>query len=247
MSDTTTPHPGPLPSEGRGRHVALVIDDEVQIRRLLRLTLEAHSYRVFEAATGQEGLLEAAQRRPDVVLLDLGLPDLDGVTVLKRLREWSRVPVVILTVRDREDDKIAALDAGADDYVTKPFSTGELLARLRVAQRHARPAEEISVFHHDALEVDLVARVVKFGGTEVKLTPTEYSLLRLFVLHAGKVLTHRQLLREVWGPNAVEQTHYLRVYMTHLREKLEKDPSNPRLFITEAGVGYRMLIKDESG
>src|SRR5262245_23809248 len=225
--------------------VALVVDDEVQMRRLLRLTLEAHGYRVFEAATGQDGLLEAAQRRPDVVLLDLGLPDLDGVAVLKRLREWSRVPVVVLSVRDREDDKVAALDAGADDYVTKPFGTGELLARLRVAQRHARPAEEMSVFDNGALEVDLVARVVKFEGKEIKLTPTEYSLLRLFVLHAGRVLTHRQLLREVWGPNAVEQTHYLRVYLTHLREKLEKDPSNPRLLVTEPGVGYRMLVKDE--
>jgi two-component system KDP operon response regulator KdpE len=226
--------------------VALIIDDEVQMRRLLRLTLEAHGYRVHEAATGQEGLLEAAQRRPDVVLLDLGLPDLDGVTVLKRLREWSRVPVVILSVRDREDDKIAALDAGADDYVTKPFSTGELLARLRVVQRHARPVEDMSVFHNGPLEVDLVARVVKFESKEVKLTPTEYSLLRLFVLHAGKVLTHRQLLRDVWGPNAVEQTHYLRVYLAHLREKLEKDPSNPSLFVTEPGVGYRMLVKEES-
>ena len=230
---------------GDNATIALVIDDEVQIRRLLRLTLEAHGYRVFEAATAQEGLVEAAQRRPEIVLLDLGLPDLDGVTVLKRLREWSGVPVIVLSVREREEDQIAALDAGADDYVTKPFSTGELLARLRVAQRHARPAEEVSVFHNGPLEVDLVARVVKFEGKEIKLTPTEYSLLRLFVLHAGKVLTHRQLLREVWGPNAVEQTHYLRVYLTHLREKLEKDPSNPRLFMTEPGVGYRMLVKDE--
>jgi two-component system KDP operon response regulator KdpE len=230
---------------GDNATIALVIDDEVQIRRLLRLTLEAHGYRVFEAATAQEGLVEAAQRRPEVVLLDLGLPDLDGVTVLKRLREWSRVPVIVLSVREREEDKVAALDAGADDYVTKPFSTGELLARLRVAQRHARPSEEMSVFRNGPLEVDLVARVVKFEGKEVKLTPTEYSLLRLFVLHVGKVLTHRQLLREVWGPNAVEQTHYLRVYLTHLREKLEKDPSNPHLFVTEPGVGYRMLVTDE--
>ena len=230
---------------GDNATIALVIDDEVQIRRLLRLTLEAHGYRVFEAATAQEGLIEAAQRRPEIVLLDLGLPDLDGTTVLKRLREWSRVPVIVLSVREREEDKVAALDAGADDYVTKPFSTGELLARLRVAQRHARPAEEVSVFRNGALEVDLVARVVKFEGKEVKLTPTEYSLLRLFVLHAGKVLTHRQLLREVWGPNAVEQTHYLRVYLAHLREKLEKDPANPGLFVTEPGVGYRMLVKEE--
>ena len=196
--------------------LALVIDDELQIRRLLRVCLEANGYRVSEAATGKEGLAEAAQRPPDVVLLDLGLPDMDGVAVLKRLREWSRVPVVVLSVRDREEDKIAALDNGADDYVTKPFATGELLARLRVAQRHALPAAENSVFRSGDLEVDLAARVVKLGGQEVKLTATEYSLLRLLVQHAGKVLTQRQILKEVWGPNAVEQTHYLRVYMAHL-------------------------------
>ena len=221
--------------------LALVIDDELQIRRLLRVCLEANGYRVSEAATGKEGLAEAAQRPPDVVLLDLGLPDMDGVAVLKRLREWSRVPVVVLSVRDREEDKIAALDNGADDYVTKPFATGELLARLRVAQRHALPAAENSVFRSGDLEVDLAARVVKLGGQEVKLTATEYSLLRLLVQHAGKVLTQRQILKEVWGPNAVEQTHYLRVYMAHLREKLERDPSQPRLFLTESGVGYRLM------
>ncbi|TAL07508.1 MAG: response regulator [Verrucomicrobia bacterium] len=224
--------------------IALVIDDEPQIRRLLRVTLEANGYQVFDAATGQDGLAQAAQRRPEVVLLDLGLPDLDGVTVLKRLREWSRVPVVVLSVRDREADKIAALDNGADDYVTKPFNSGELLARLRVAQRHAQPATELSVFRSGKLEVDLVARVVKFGGKEVKLTATEYSLVRLFVQHAGKVLTHRQILREVWGPNAVEQTHYLRVYLAHVREKLEADAAKPELFITEPGVGYRLIEKE---
>jgi two-component system, OmpR family, KDP operon response regulator KdpE len=221
--------------------LALVIDDELQIRRLLRVCLEANGYRVSEAATGKEGLAEAAQRPPDVLLLDLGLPDMEGVVVLKRLREWSRVPVVVLSVRDREEDKIAALDNGADDYVTKPFATGELLARLRVAQRHALPAAENSVFRSGDLEVDLAARVVKLGGQEVKLTATEYSLLRLLVQHAGKVLTQRQILKEVWGPNAVEQTHYLRVYMAHLREKLERDPSQPRLFLTESGVGYRLM------
>ena len=219
----------------------LVIDDELQIRRLLRVCLEANGYRVTEAATGQEGILQAAQHPPDVVLLDLGLPDMDGVAVLKRLREWSRLPVVVLSVRDREEDKIAALDQGADDYVTKPFATGELLARLRVAQRHTLPAAEDSVFRSGDLEVDLAARVVRLGGQEVKLTATEYSLLRLLAQHAGKVLTQRQILKEVWGPNAVEQTHYLRVYMAHLREKLERDPSKPRLFVTEAGVGYRLM------
>src|ERR1019366_3296271 len=223
------------------KSTALVIDDELQMRRLLRVCLEANGYRVSEAATGKDGIAEAAQHPPDVVLLDLGLPDMDGVAVLKRLREWSRVPVVVLSVRDREEDKIAALDNGADDYVTKPFATGELLARLRVAQRHALPAAENAVFRSGDLEVDLAARVVKLGGQEVKLTATEYSLLRLLVQHAGKVLTQRQILKEVWGPNAVEQTHYLRVYMAHLREKLERDLSKPRLFVTEPGVGYRLM------
>ncbi len=224
--------------------VALVIDDEVQIRRLLRLTLEAHGYRVFDAVNGQEGLLEAAQRRPDVVLLDLGLPDMDGVEVLKRLREWSRVPILVLSVRDREEQKIAALDNGADDYVTKPFSSGELLARLRVAQRHGQPSPEAAVFHSGNLEVDLTARIVKLKGKEVKLTATEYALLRLFVQHAGRVLTHRQILREVWGPNSEEQTHYLRVYVGHLRDKLELDPGCPALLITEPGIGYRLISKE---
>jgi two-component system, OmpR family, KDP operon response regulator KdpE len=219
----------------------LVIDDERQIRRLLRVCLEANGYRVEEAATGKDGIVQAAQHPPNVVLLDLGLPDMDGVAVLKRLREWSRLPVVVLSVRDREEDKIAALDQGADDYVTKPFAAGELLARLRVAQRHAAPAAENAVFRSGDLEVDLGGRVVKLGGQEVKLTATEYSLLRLLVQHAGKVLTQRQILKEVWGPNSVEQTHYLRVYMAHLREKLEPDPTSGRLFVTEPGVGYRLM------
>lgn len=222
---------------------ALVIDDEIQIRRLLRVCLEGNGYRVEEAATGQEGITLAAQHPPDIVLLDLGLPDMDGVSVLKRLREWSRVPVVVLSVREREEDKVAALDNGADDYVTKPFSTAELLARLRVAQRHAMPTTESPIFRSGDLEVDLTARVVKLRGHDVKLTATEYSLLRLFVQHAGKVLTHRQILKEVWGPNYLEQTHYLRVYIAHLREKLETDPSKPRLITTESGVGYRLMAE----
>ena len=221
--------------------LALVIDDEVQIRRLLKITLEGNGYRVLEAATGQDGLTEAATKRPDVVLLDLGLPDMDGVAVLKRLREWSRVPVLVLSVRDREEDKIAALDAGADDYVTKPFSAGELLARLRVASRHAKPADDITIFRCGAIEVDLTSRIVRRAGKEVKLTATEYAFLRLLVLHAGKVVTHRQILREVWGPNYEEQTHYLRVYMAHLRDKLEANPAKPQLLTTESGIGYRLI------
>jgi two-component system KDP operon response regulator KdpE len=223
---------------------ALVIDDELQMRRLLRVCLEANGYHVTEAASGKDGIAEAAQRPPNVVILDLSLPDMDGVAVLKRLREWSQVPVVVLSVRDSEEDKIAALDNGADDYVTKPFSSGELLARLRVAQRHATPTSDTTIFRCGHLEVNLAARMVKFMGKEVKLTVTEYSLLRLFVRHAGKVLTHRQILREVWGPNYVEQTHYLRVYLTHLREKLEVNPSQPELFLTESGVGYRLVSKE---
>ena len=228
-------------SQSARSSVVLVIDDEIQIRRLLRLTLEGAGYKVFDAATGQDGLTEAAHRRPDVVILDLGLPDMDGLEVLKRLREWSRVPVLVLSVRDGEEDVISALDCGADDYMTKPFSAGELLARLRTAQRHSLKGEEAKIFRSNQLEVDLVARIVKVNGTEVRLSATEYSLLRLFVQHAGKVLTHRQIMREVWGPNAVEQTHYLRVYMTHLREKLEPDASQPKLFLTEPGVGYRLV------
>jgi two-component system KDP operon response regulator KdpE len=219
----------------------LVIDDEVQIRRLLRVCLEANGYRVLEAASGLEGISEAAQRRPDVVLLDLGLPDMDGVAVLKRLREWSQVPVVVLSVRDREEDKIRALDNGADDYVTKPFGAGELLARLRLALRHGQSPSDTATFHSGRLEVDLTARVVKVGGSETKLTATEYALLRLFVKHAGKVLTHQQILREVWGPNYIDQTQYLRVYMAHLREKLEAEPSKPSLLLTEPGIGYRLV------
>jgi two-component system KDP operon response regulator KdpE len=221
--------------------VALIIDDEVQIRRLLRLTLEAHGYRVFEADDGQTGLLEAGQRRPEIILLDLGLPDLDGVTVLKRLREWSQVPVVVLSVRDREEDKVAALDQGADDFVTKPFSTAELLARLRVAQRHTQPGPEAATFHAGAVEIDFVRRLVRLRGEEVKLTATEYSLLTLLARHAGRVMTHRQLLTTVWGPNAAAQTHYLRVYVAHLRDKLETNPNQPELLLTEPGVGYRLM------
>ncbi len=225
--------------------VALVIDDEAQIRRLLRVTLEANGYRVFDAATGQEGIIQAAQRQPDVVLLDLGLPDLAGVEVLKRLREWSRVPVIILSVRDSEDDKVAALDAGADDYVTKPFNSAELLARLRTALRRSRQPAAESVFCTGKIEVDLSARIVRKNGQEVKLTRTEYSLLRLLVVNAGKVLTHRQMLTEGWGPNAVGQTNYLRVHIAHLRDKLEDNAAQPKFILTEPAVGYRAVRFEE--
>lgn len=219
--------------------VALIIDDEVQIRRLLRVALEAENYQVHEAENGQHGLVELAHRKPAIILLDLGLPDMDGLEVLKRLREWSEAPVLVLSVRDDEAGKVGALDAGAEDYVTKPFSMPELLARLRVAQRKTRPEEEVSVFKSGDLVVDLTARVVTRAGQEVKLTATEYALLRLFVRHQGRVLTHRYILREIWGPKSEEHRQYLRVYVTHLRQKIEPDSTKPRLIKTEPGIGYR--------
>lgn len=230
-----------MKSESQPPLTALVIDDEPQIRRLLRVTLEANGYRVFDAATANEGIVQAAQRRPDVVLLDLGLPDLDGVAVVQRLREWSQVPIVILSVRDSEADKVAALDAGADDYVTKPFSSAELLARMRAALRHAQPPGAEAHFRSGTLEVDLAARTVRRSGAEVSLTPIEYSLLRLLVTHAGRVLTHRQLLTEVWGPKAVAQTHYLRVHIAHLRQKLGDTEGEEQMIRTESAVGYRFV------
>ena len=221
--------------------VALIIDDEVQIRRLLRIALESENYRVHEAENGQQGLIEIANHKPVVILLDLGLPDMDGLEVLKRLREWSEVPVVVLTVRDDEQEKVAALDAGAEDYVTKPFSTPELLARLRAAQRKTRPAEEISVFKNGDLIVDLTSHFVTRADREIKLTATEYALLRLFVRHPGRVLTHRYILREIWGPKSEEHRQYLRVYVTHLRQKIEPNPASPSLIRTEPGIGYRFV------
>jgi two-component system KDP operon response regulator KdpE len=221
---------------------ALVIDDEPQIQRLLTITLEANGYRVATAGTGQEGLASAAQRRHDVIILDLGLPDLNGVQVLKHLRGWSQTPVVVLTVLDEEADKIEALDAGADDYVTKPFNSGELLARLRAAIRRSDTGRlEEPAFKTGDLVVDFASRRVTRGGQPVRLTATEYALLRLFIQHAGKVLTHRHILREIWGPEHEDDTQYLRVYMTRLREKLETNPEQPVLFHTEPGVGYRFV------
>lgn len=218
----------------------LIIDDEVQIRRFLRVSLEASGYTVHEAADGQAGIAQAALLRPDVIVLDLGLPDLDGLTVLQRLREWSQIPVIVLSVRNADTDKITLLDAGADDYLTKPFSLGELLARLRLALRHVAPQPETALFQTGALEVDLARRLVRVNGQPVSLTVTEYALLRVLVQHAGRVLTHRQLLREVWGPQYETETHYLRVYIAQLRSKLEADPARPALILTETGVGYRL-------
>jgi len=224
--------------------LVLVVDDEPQIRRLLTVTLEANSYRVLSAVSGQEGLVLAAQHQPVLVVLDIGLPDLSGHEVLRRLREWSNVPVIVLSVQDDEKGKVAALDAGADDYVTKPFNTDELLARLRVALRRSTKAEEAAVVHAKNLVVDLATRRVTVSGKEVKLSKIEYDLLRLLARHAGKVLTHRQILQEVWGPGHENDTHYLRVYIAHLREKLETNSESPELILTELGVGYRFLISD---
>jgi two-component system KDP operon response regulator KdpE len=221
----------------------LVIDDEAPIRKFLRTGLESHGYRLVESATGKDGLAQAATRSPDLVLLDLGLPDMDGLEVLKRLREWSTIPVVVLTARGQEEDKIRALDAGADDYVTKPFSMGELLARMRVALRNRariETGEELTAVETGPLRIDLEKRVVKVSREEVRLTPIEYRLLATLARYAGRVLTHDFLLREVWGPGYTSQHHYLRVYMAQLRHKIESDPARPRLLITEPGVGYRL-------
>jgi two-component system KDP operon response regulator KdpE len=220
----------------------LVIDDEVQIRRLLRVTLEKLGYAVHEAATGGDGLQMVLGKKPDLVLLDLGLPDRDGAEILAELRSWSTIPVIILSVRNAEEDIVHLLDAGADDYVIKPFNTGELIARMKVAIRHHAPQEAQEVFATGRLSVDLQDREVKVAGEPVKLTPTEYGLLRMFVQHAGRILTHRQLLREVWGPNMDEETNYLRVYITGLRKKIESNPQMPELIITEPGVGYRLRV-----
>jgi two-component system KDP operon response regulator KdpE len=218
----------------------LVVDDEPAIRRFLRVSLSAHGYAVFEASDGQAALSAVVANRPDLIILDLGLPDLDGIEVTRLLREWTHIPIIILSVRGQEADKVTALDAGADDYLTKPFSTGELLARIRVALRHTGQSGSEPVFTSDDLTVDLVRRVVTVARREVQLTPTEYDLLRALVIHAGKVLTHRQLLREVWGIGYEQETHILRVNISNLRRKIEPDPARPRHILTEPGVGYRL-------
>ena len=230
---------------GGTARVVLVVEDEPQVMRFLRATLGAHGFRLVEAGTGREALVEAATRSPDIVLLDLGLPDMDGVDVARRLREWSATPIIVLSARGQERDKIQALDAGADDYLTKPFGVGELLARMRVALRHAARiagGQGEATFRVGDLLVDLSARRVYVREEEVHLTRTEYNLLATLVKHAGKVVTHRHLLQEVWGPGSTSQAHYVRVYMGQLRHKLETDAARPRYLVTETGVGYRLAV-----
>jgi two-component system KDP operon response regulator KdpE len=225
--------------------VVVLVEDEPQIRRFLRATLTGQGYRLFEATTGAAGIIEVGSRQPDVVIIDLGLPDMDGVDVIRRLREWTVVPIIVLSARGQERDKVTALDAGADDYVSKPFGAGELLARIRVALRHTAGASheaDEAVFKVGELHVDLLRRHVAVGATEVRLTPIEYKLLTTLIRHAGKVVTHQQLLREVWGPTHTDQAHYVRIYMAHLRHKLETEPARPRYFLTEPGVGYRLAV-----
>jgi two-component system KDP operon response regulator KdpE len=224
--------------------VVLVVDDEIQIRRLVELTLRSNGYKVLLAETAQEGVRRAEMDRPELTILDLGLPDKDGIEVLKMIRQWSSMPIVILSVRDSESDIVSCLDAGADDYLIKPFRTGELLARVRTALRH-RPGQPIGdLFECHSLSVDLAARTVKKSGITVKLTATEYSLLALLIRHAGKVLTHRFILQEVWGPAHADETQYTRVYVGQLRKKIEDDPTNPKIILTESGIGYRLGVDE---
>jgi two-component system, OmpR family, KDP operon response regulator KdpE len=218
----------------------LVVDDEKAIQRFLKHALSSAEFSVHIVGSGKDALSAALAIRPDVIILDLGLPDMDGLEVLRRLREWTQVPVIILSVRDREDEKVTALDSGADDYVTKPFGIGELLARMRVALRKSIQDSPAPIFRVDGLEVDLEHRRVSVGGKDVQLTPTEYDLLRLLVHHAGKVLTHNQILRQIWGPAYIEQPHVLRVNISNLRHKIEPEPTRPRYLLTELGVGYRL-------
>ncbi|MBS1701940.1 MAG: response regulator [Armatimonadetes bacterium] len=218
----------------------VVIEDEVPIRRFLRASLGDDEATWYEAATGEEGIRLVAQKNPEIVLLDLGLPDIDGLEVLRRIREWSTVPIIVLSARGKENDKVGALDQGADDYLTKPFSVGELMARVRVALRHSKPAPDVAVFEAGDLRVDFAARVVALAGEEIRLTQIEYKLLSILCQHAGKVVTQKQLLTEVWGPAFEDSTHTLRVHMANLRQKIDSGPGRHRLIQTETGVGYRL-------
>ncbi len=235
-----------MPDKPAGKHGArvLVVDDERPIRRFLRASLTSHGYEVIEASSGEEALQLAANERPEVIILDLGLPDIDGTEVTRQLREWTQTPIIILSVRERDQDKLGALDAGADDYLIKPFSVGELNARIRVALRHSFKTETQPVFQVDGLRVDLVRRVVTLDSQEVSLTPNEYELLKLLVRHAGRVVTHRQLLHDVWGADYETEAHLLRVNISNLRRKIEVDPAQPHYILTESGVGYRLRTGD---
>lgn len=222
----------------------LVVDDEIQIRRLLKIGLEDSGYSVFEASDGKKGIQELINNKPSIVLLDLGLPDEDGLSVLKKIREFSDVPVIILSVRNSEKDIITALDTGANDYITKPFNIGELLARIRASLRYYQPEQTNPVFTNGKISVDFSTRIVKNGNDTVKLTTTEFSLLTLFIRNAGKVLTHQYILKEVWGKPFSDETQYLRVYIAQLRKKIEDDSTKPKIFMTESGVGYRMVLQE---
>ena len=227
-------------------NLILMIEDELPIRRFVKPSLQSHQFKVLEAVSGAEGLALASSHNPDVILLDLGLPDMDGLEVVKRLREWAATPIIIITARGKEKDKIAGLDAGADDYLTKPFDVGELLARIRVALRHAQHlkqgGKQDPIFETKDFKVDLSARLVTVRGKEVHLTPNEYDLLAFLVRHAGKVVTQKQILQEVWGPASGDQVQYLRIYVYQLRQKIEADPDRPKVILTESGVGYRLKI-----
>ncbi len=220
----------------------LIIDDESQIRKLLRVTLEAHGFTIYEESTGRDGILQASMIRPDLIILDLGLPDMNGLDALIKIREWAEMPILVLTVLEDENGKVFALDHGADDYITKPFGMGELMARIRVALRHSARRPDEPVIQIGSLTMDLARRHVEKNGTPVKLTPIEYDLLKALATHAGRVITHRQLLKQVWGEQNLEAAgHYLRVYIGHLRKKVEDNPANPSFIVTEPGVGYRLV------
>lgn len=218
----------------------LIIDDEPEIRKLLKVGLSPHGYDLVEAATGEEGIYQAAMSRPDIIILDIGLPDLEGFAVISRIREWSKMPIIILSVWEQENDKVKALDLGADDYLTKPFSIGELMARIRVALRHQANRQDVPVITIGDLDVDISRRQVRLKGKEIHLTPIEYDLLKILVSNTGKVVTHRHLLSAIWGQDGQDHSQYLRIYISQLRKKIEKDPNQPQYILTESGVGYRM-------
>lgn len=225
--------------------VIVVIEDDPHIRKFLKTGLSTHHFKIFEATTGQAGLAETIDRKPDLIILDLGLPDMDGVQVVRTLRQWTALPIIILSARSAEHSKIEALDAGADDYLIKPFSLAELLARIRVALRHAvsmREQDQSGIFEHEGLKVDLINRQVFLNGCEIHLTPIQYRLLAMMARNAGRVLTHQQILKEIWGPTFTENAHYLRIYMSQLRQKIESDPAQPQYLLTESGVGYRLKV-----